>query len=61
VTVFVDAARAADFGTGLKDAPWLRGAGAGLFLIAPLVQINLDVAHGFDAGTRLSLATGFSF
>jgi hypothetical protein len=61
VTVFVDAARAADFGTGLKDAPWHRGAGAGLFLIAPLVQINLDVAHGFDAGTRLSLATGFSF
>jgi hypothetical protein len=61
VTVFVDAARAADFGTGLKDAPWHRGAGAGLFLIAPLVQINLDVAHGFDAGTRLGLATGFSF
>jgi hypothetical protein len=61
VTVFVDAAKAADFGAGLKDAPWHRGAGAGLFLIAPLVQINLDVAHGFDAGTRLSLGTGFSF
>jgi hypothetical protein len=62
VTVFVDAARAVDFGTRLKDGVWHRGAGAGLFLIAPLVKINLDVAHGLNGGgTRLNIGSGFSF
>jgi len=61
LTVFVDAAKAVDFGARLKDAEWHRGAGAGVFLIAPLVKINLDVAHGFHGGTRLHLGSGFSF
>ena len=62
VDVFTDASKAADFGTRLQDASWRRGAGAGIFMIAPLVKINLDVAHGFDGGgTRVSLGTGFSF
>jgi outer membrane protein assembly factor BamA len=61
VTVFVDAAKAADFGARLQDVEWHRGAGAGLFLIAPLVRLNLDVAHGFSGGTRVNIGTGFSF
>ncbi len=62
VDVFTDAAKAVDFGGSLKDAAWRRGAGAGIFIIAPLVKINLDVAHGLDGGgTRVSLGTGFSF
>lgn len=62
VSVFTDAAKAVDFGASLKDADWHRGAGAGIFIIAPLVKINLDVAHGLNGGgTRLSLGTGFSF
>jgi outer membrane protein assembly factor BamA len=61
VTVFVDAARAADYGTSLGDVAWHRGAGAGLFVMAPLVHINLYVAHGVDAGTRINIGTGFSF
>jgi outer membrane protein assembly factor BamA len=62
VTVFVDAAKAVDFGTRLQDGVWHRGAGAGLFLIAPLVKINLDVAHGLGGGgTRLNIGSGFSF
>ena len=62
VTVFMDAAKAADFGASLRDAEWHRGAGAGLFVIAPLLKINLAVAHGLDGGgTRLTLGTGFSF
>jgi hypothetical protein len=61
LTVFVDAAKAVDFGARLNDAEWHRGAGAGVFLIAPLVRINLDVAHGFHGGTRLHLGSGFSF
>ena len=62
VEVFTDASKIADFGARLKDAEWRRGAGAGVFIIAPLVKINLDVAHGLDGGgTRFSLGTGFSF
>ena len=62
VTVFMDAAKAADFDASLRDAVWHRGAGAGLFVIAPLLKINLAVAHGLDGGgTRLTLGTGFSF
>jgi hypothetical protein len=61
VTVFIDAARAADFGARLRDADWHKGAGGGLFLIAPLVRLNLDVAHGFGGGTRVNIGTGFSF
>ena len=62
LTVFMDAAKAVDFGASLKDAAWHRGAGAGLFLIAPLVKINIDIAHGLNGGgTRLNIGTGFSF
>jgi hypothetical protein len=33
-----------------------------VFLIAPLVKINLDVAHGLNNGdTRVHLSSGFSF
>jgi hypothetical protein len=62
VDVFTDAAKAVDFGASLKDAEWRRGAGAGIFIIASVVKINLDVARGFNGGgTRVSLGTGFSF
>ena len=62
LTVFMDAAKATDVGASLRDAEWHRGAGAGLFIIAPLVRINLDIAHGLNGGgTRLNLGIGFSF
>jgi hypothetical protein len=61
VTVFMDAAKAVDFGARLRDAEWHKGAGGGIFLIAPLVRLNLDVAHGFGGGTRVNIGTGFSF
>ncbi len=61
VTVFADAGKVADAGARLSDAAWRRGAGAGVFIVAPFVQLNLDVAHGAGAGTRLNVATGFSF
>jgi len=62
VTVFADAAKVVDFGASLKDAAWHRGAGAGLFIIAPLVKINIDVAHGLNGGgTRVNIGSGFSF
>ncbi len=60
-TVFADAARVADHGAKLSDAKWHKGAGAGLFLIASVVKLNLDVAHGFDGGARVHLSSGFAF
>jgi hypothetical protein len=62
VSAFTDVSKAVNFDERLSDAAWRQGAGAGIFLIAPLVKINLDVGHGFDGGgTRVILSTGFSF
>lgn len=61
LTLFTDIAKTADHGTSLDDARWHRGAGAGLFFIASVVKLNLNVAHGFDGGTRVHLASGFAF
>jgi outer membrane protein assembly factor BamA len=59
---FIDAGKTVDFGQRLKDAEWNRGVGSGLFIIAPLVKITMDVAHGLDGGpTRFHLGMGFSF
>jgi hypothetical protein len=60
VTVFADAAKVTDFGASLRNAEWHRGAGAGVFLIAPLVKINVDVARA-RGGTRLHIGSGFAF
>jgi outer membrane translocation and assembly module TamA len=58
----MDAATAYDYGRNLDDAEWHRGVGGGVFLIAPFVKINLDVARGLKSGdTRVHLATGFAF
>ena len=59
---FFDAAKAWDFGSRFEDAGWHKGVGGGLFLIAPLVKLNLDVAHGLtDGDTRVHLGAGFAF
>jgi hypothetical protein len=60
--VFFDAGKAWDVGQRIEAADWHRGAGAGLFLIASIVRINVDVAHGFQTGdTRVHLSSGFTF
>jgi hypothetical protein len=62
VAVFYDAARVYDAGQRFGDAPWHRAAGAGVFMIASIVRLNLDVARGFGTGdTRVHLGMGFSF
>ena len=61
-TIFADAAKVANYGEKLSDSKWYRGAGAGLFLIASVVKLNLDVSRGFDGGgTRVHLSSGFAF
>jgi hypothetical protein len=61
-TIFFDAGKAFDVGQRMSDAPWHRGVGGGLFMIATVVRINLDIAHGLKTGdTRVHLSSGFSF
>ena len=62
VTAFIDAGKIWDFGGRAEDVIWRKGAGAGVFLIASFVRINLDVARGIDTGkTRVHLSSGFTF
>jgi hypothetical protein len=62
LTVFADAAKSADYGQSLSNAKWRHGAGAGVFLTASVIKVNLDVAHGFDGGgTKVHLSSGFVF
>jgi hypothetical protein len=62
VTAFFDAGKTFDVGQRASDVDWHRGVGGGVFLIATIVRLNLDVAHGLkDGKTRVHLAMGFSF
>jgi outer membrane protein assembly factor BamA len=62
VTAFVDAGKIWDFGQKIDDAEWHRGVGGGLFLIASVVKINVDVARGLKTGkTRVHISSGFTF
>jgi hypothetical protein len=62
VDVFIDAAKTTDYGLRLKDANWQRGAGAGVFLIASLFKLNLDVARSLDGGgTHVHFGIGFAY
>jgi len=62
VTAFIDAGKVIDHHGRFEDVKWQRGAGGGVFLIASIFKINLDVARGIDnKKTRVHLATGFSF
>jgi hypothetical protein len=62
VTAFVDAGQIWNAGESRTGAVWHRGVGGGLFLIASIVRINLDVAHGLKTGdTRVHLSSGFTF
>jgi outer membrane protein assembly factor BamA len=59
---FFDAGKAVNRGQSLDAVRWERGAGAGLFLIASVIRLNLDVSRGFDGGgTRVHLSSGFAF
>jgi outer membrane protein assembly factor BamA len=62
VVAFVDGGAVAPYGASIRHAAAERGAGAGLFLVAAVIRLNLDVAHSLDGhGTRVQFGTGFSF
>jgi outer membrane protein assembly factor BamA len=60
--VFMDGGIDAPYGQRLSDAERHRSAGAGVFIVAPLVRLNLDVARSLDGhSTRVHFGTGFTF
>jgi hypothetical protein len=63
MTVFADAAKVGDSIVRLEDARWNKSAGAGLFLIASIFRLNLDVGRQLrdGGGTRVHLSSGFAF
>lgn len=61
LTVFGDAGTAYDHGVKLADARFEYGVGAGWYLRVPLFQLEVDVAYGFDNGTRAHVTAGFRF
>jgi outer membrane protein assembly factor BamA len=61
VSAFVDTGAVYDHGVHLRDASFHQGTGAGVFLLAPFIQLNLDVAYGFGNRLRVHFTTGFQF
>ena len=62
VILFYDAGKAWNVGQRPKDIVLQQGAGAGVFLMLPLVRVNLDVARNLTSGgTRAHFGFGFSF
>jgi len=60
--VFMDGGATAPYGERIRDQPRHKSAGAGLFLIATVLQLNVDVSRSIDGkGTRLHFGTGFTF
>jgi outer membrane protein assembly factor BamA len=62
LTAFFDAGKVIDHDGRFDAVPWQRGVGGGVFLIASIFRLNLDVARGLDNDkTRVHFATGFAF
>jgi len=62
LTFFYDAGAVYDVGTRMGDAVFQQGAGAGVFLSAPFVHLNLDVGKNLSgSGARVHFSTGFTF
>ena len=60
-TFFGDAGAAYEHGVKLADARFEYGVGGGWYLRVPLFQLEVDVAYGFDNGTRAHVTAGFRF
>ena len=60
-TLFADTAATYDHGATLADAAWRHGVGAGWYLRAPAISLNVDVAYGIDSGARVHVLAGLKF
>jgi len=61
VNAFVDAGAVYDSGQQLADQTLRRGIGGGVWFSAAFFRLNLAVAHGIGATTRVHFGAGVSF
>jgi outer membrane protein assembly factor BamA len=61
VNAFVDAGAVYDSGQRLADQTLRRGIGGGVWFSAAFLRLNLAVAHGVGATTRVHFGAGVSF
>ena len=61
LAVFADSGTVYAAGDRLADARWDTGAGAGVFVQAPILSMRLDIARGIGAGTRAHFTLGMTF
>jgi len=61
VSVFADIGTIYDKGGQLSRQHFSRGFGAGVWFVATVFRLNLVVAHGAGAGTRVHFGTTVSF
>jgi outer membrane protein assembly factor BamA len=59
--VFGDTGVAYDHGAKLGDARFEYGVGGGWYVRVPLLQLEVDVAYGFDSGARAHVTAGLRF
>ena len=61
VSAFIDVGTVYDKGQRLADQRFEKGVGGGVWLAAAFLRLNLVVAHGIGAGTRVHFGAGVSF
>lgn len=61
LSFFVDTAAAYDRGVRLREVSFRQGIGGGVFITVAVFKLNLDVARGLGAETRVHVSSGFSF
>ena len=61
VNLFFDTGAVYDVGQSLRKTRFRQGAGVGLFLLATVLQLNVDVASDFKGTLRAHFTTGFRF
>ena len=61
VSAFVDAATAYDKGSRLRDQEWKQGVGGSVWFSAAFLRVNLAVAHGVGATTRVHVGANVAF
>jgi outer membrane protein assembly factor BamA len=61
VSLFVDSGKAYDKGERFGDAPLHTGAGASFWLVVAMFHMDVSVAHGNNADTRVNFGIGVTF
>jgi hypothetical protein len=61
ISLFGDIGAVTSAGRSFTDVAFPEGAGIGLFFSAPLVRIQLDLAHNFEGSVRAHVSAGLRF